>query len=255
MQVNSWTATPGTSSLKLHLDAGNLGLPDNTAIATWNDISGNGNNATGIPGGTGTALPTYSSSIAGLNNKPSVLFDLTNGRFSAPGAAIPASLSSFSTYAAARKLTATANVIYSFADGTDCNTANLQFYHSGLGNAVMDRCVVGASAVGTTETTATNSSYIAGGYFTTGTNIQGVSLNGNTPATNAGVGWNTTTLYIGSRPTTDLPVGYLSELLIFHSNNLNASINTLYGGTWKDSDIVECYLSAKYGIAIAHSCP
>lgn len=49
-------ATSAVGGAARRFDASNLGLADGAGVATWNDVSGNGQNAT-VPGGNGT--PTY----------------------------------------------------------------------------------------------------------------------------------------------------------------------------------------------------
>jgi hypothetical protein len=64
------------AGMKLRLDANAItGLSDNQAVATWNDTSGNGLNATQS---TGSFQPLYKTSI--MNGKPVVRFDGSNDR-------------------------------------------------------------------------------------------------------------------------------------------------------------------------------
>ena len=60
------------------------GQADNTALSSWPDLSGNGNN---LSQATGAAQPTYYSSTAGktVNGKPAVWFDGTDDWMSAAG--------------------------------------------------------------------------------------------------------------------------------------------------------------------------
>ncbi|HVM86953.1 MAG TPA: hypothetical protein VMT76_02115, partial [Puia sp.] len=73
----------GVTGVQLWLEANNFGTStaDNTAITTWSDISGNGNDATGY---NSPAFRAGSNSSYALNFNPTVTFNGSNQYFQAP---------------------------------------------------------------------------------------------------------------------------------------------------------------------------
>lgn len=67
------------TGMQLWLDATTItGIANGAAVATWNDLSGNGRNASQS---TGSLQPLYQSSYANLNNRQAVLFDGVDDRY------------------------------------------------------------------------------------------------------------------------------------------------------------------------------
>jgi hypothetical protein len=81
-------------------------------------------------------------------------------------------------------------------------------------------------------------------------------MNGSAGNSDSVTGITPCLLQIGAR-TSSVPNhnyfnGAIGEILIYNRPILT---NSIYGAAWSDRQIVECYLSAKYGIPLAYTCP
>lgn len=234
MQTTAWDPNPTSSSLGVHYQADTFSnLADNTPTTTqWID-GGKGFN------GTNLNNPVFRTGANGINGRPAIQFNGTNRYFDAGGTTL--SFSGLSLFTVA-KLTAAYDVYRALVskDGGGCsgNRFNLHRYDFGFFFEV-DTNVNISSAVGESSiVTAINSS----------STIQ-ISKNGGTPNASSSGNYSGTTsscpLQIGARTSgSNYFNGLISEVLLF-TNGISSS----------DREIVECYLSSKYGIPISHDCP
>lgn len=104
---------------KLWLDATRINQADNTAVATWDDLSGNNYNATQA---TSANRPTFRTNQ--INGKPAVIFDGTNDTLS-----VPSSTSIF------KFLHSTDSTVFIVARAgtTSDPAANMAFIHTSTG--------------------------------------------------------------------------------------------------------------------------
>ena len=236
-QIAAWLQnfTPSSvSGLYAWYDATTITNPDNTSLTTWYDRSGNGFNATQFA----SVAPTFKA--AGLNGKPSVLFNGIGSELSTTGTGIGRPYTAFfvaQSYNGADTalrvffgdMTSTSNLLYAmnipgagaevFAEyGPD------QFTWSSMGSFTLGQPYL------------YEASHVADGYPIM--RINGTPLNYYRAWGNAGSGGFTNFLLGGVSTADNVHYNaYLSEVLI-------------YSGVLTDSDRanVEAYLRSKWGL-------
>ncbi|HMY65176.1 MAG TPA: putative Ig domain-containing protein [Leptospiraceae bacterium] len=241
MQVSTWTATPATSSFKIHFQADSLSsLANGATVTTWNDNSGNGNH---ISAGVS---PTYSS--AGMNSKPAVNFARASTQYLTRAAAVGLGGDNFSMFSVFNP-TIIGGDMGIFSIGSTCGYDKEQmisditnYLQAGVCNVIS----IGAS----TNPVSSGISYIhsftyqissTGNVYLNGTSV--VSMG--TPATS----------YLGNM---DIAVGRRMNdytlAPIANTKYFNGLISEAiyYDGSLSNANriLVECYLSSKYNIVL-----
>lgn len=215
---------PDIAGLQLWLDASQIaGLNDGDAVATWNDASGNANNATQ---GTASARPLYKVNIK--NGKPALLFDGVDDGFTLTTGL---NLSAYTVFVVLAQTDAVNGSVSFIKAGDPYN------YHSLTPTAVHHQ--PGGLTVMSTYATAT----VAGDWAMTEAYRSGTTLyigkNGTFDAGQASsINWQTDLIgapYNGGAQYN--MVGYIAEMLVYDSG--------LVAG---DRQLVEAYLIAKYGL-------
>lgn len=184
-----------------------------SALATWNDLSGNGHDLTQATGGD---QPTYNTSQ--LNGLPAVSF---NGSSDYLSGTIPSTPQPFTVFLVMQQTSATGTQIFMCGTG-----ASWDFYTS-AGSVWMENIGHAASLASWSQLTGvvnTTSSALR----LNGTQIASGSSGGNSMGT---------TLYLGGLATTDPAAVAIAEVLVYPSALSPTDIGT-----------VESYLNGKYGL-------
>jgi hypothetical protein len=235
-QVTSWNVNPPTSNLQFHIQADSFdGLADSTGISTsWLDNSGNTNHAAQY------GSPLFRTGANGINGKPAIQFNGTTQYFDAGNTGINFSgLTLFTVAKHTDNLPTTYKTVVSKDNSCTGQRFNLHRdqntngYFFETNNSV----TIAANQNENVILTAINNSNVT------------LSKNGGspTPYNSANVSGSTgCPLQIGNRSSAPDAYfqGLIGEVILF-----NQAIPP------SDKDIVECYLSAKYGIPIGHPCP
>jgi len=257
MQVSSWSPTLASSSLLLHVPAetatcGGVACANGGAVNGWSDTSGQANNL-----GT-TISPSYVTT--GIGSKPSIQFTsnanpllgtflgrttmlgtLSNSRYSyfVVGQRSITGVSGLLAFQNANPLPVNGGILGGFG-----LTNLLNSYEYGF---------PGTSHNSTSTFSTATPFMVSDSYDGTNFNIRSAgSANGslNSPGI---ANFNTNGIAIGVNSSGVASYGgQVSEVLFF--NLPLTAANILYPG-YADTEIVECYLSSKYGIAIGHNCP
>jgi hypothetical protein len=242
MQASVWTTTPGTSGLKLYLQADSLSnLANNAAVSSWTDHSGNSNTVTQA---AGMKMPLFQ--ISGLNGKISLKFTASNLQELNNTGTTGFGGVSFSIIAAAQPLTLGADKGI-MGIGTSCGNDKVlgvdatDFLYGGMCNIIT---LTSTTFPITTIPNIFSQTYQHGG----GANLGNLYQSGNlisSQISSSTVFAGSTQLAVGRRNTSAIYWdGQISEVLFFDLS---------LGNT--DRELIECYLSSKYGLALGHSCP
>lgn len=256
MQVTSWSTSPATSSLKFFYQSDTLGvLTNGAAVATWRDSSGNTNDL------TSSTNITYLTN--GINSKPSVSLNGVNSHMRKLTPIGVSSLNRFSFFSVISPTAFSGSYSYfiDLFEPSSCPGSNP------YPNFFLNTNAFGGGYC------ASNNSWNTSSFLNIGQNYL-LSIGWNNAVLDPDHGLNyvifvngiqgggfnyptltpvATEINLGHAPGTAALRGSVSEILFF-TQSLNTN-NSTYGVTWKDKDIVECYLSAKYNIPTNHSCP
>lgn len=241
MQVSTWTATPATSSFKIHFQADSLSsLANSATVTTWNDNSGNGNH---ISAGVS---PTYSAS--GMNSKPAVSFARASTQYLTRAAGVGLGGDNFSMFSVFNPAIIGGDMGI-FSIGSTCGYDKEQmisditnFLQAGVCNVIS----IGAS----TNPVSSGISYIhsftyqissTGNVYLNGTSV--VSM-GTPPTSYLGnmdiaVGRRMNDYTLAPIANTKYFNGLISEAIYYDGSLSNAN-----------RTLVECYLSSKYNIVL-----
>lgn len=235
MQVSTWTATPATSSFKIHFQADSLSnLANGATVTTWNDNSGNGNH---ISAGVS---PTYSAS--GINFKPAVNFVRASNQYLTRAAGTGVNGPNFSMFSVFNPALAGADMGL-FSIGSSCGphdkeqmVMNTAFLEAGVCNILS----VGSSV----SPVSSGNSYIhsftyqtssTGNVYLNGLLVQSAAAPATAYSGNSDIG-------LGRRLSGGAPLSYnglISEAIYFDGSLSNAN-----------RALVECYFSSKYNITL-----
>ena len=215
---------PDIAGLQLWLDASQItGLNDGDAVSTWNDVSGNANNATQ---GTVSARPLYKTNIK--NGKPALLFDGVDDGFTLTTGL---NLSAYTVFVVWAQTDAVNGSISFIKSGDPYN------YHALLPTSVHHQPGAGPTMATYATVTAAGDWAMTEAYRS-GTTLY-IGKNGTFDAGQASsINWATDA--IGAPYNGGLhfnTVGYIGEMLIY-----NAGLST------GDRQLVEAYRTAKYGL-------
>lgn len=242
-QTSIWTTTPASSALKLHLQAESLSnLANNATVSSWTDHSGNLNTVTQ---GTGPKMPLFQTT--GLNGKNSLNFSAVNLQELNNNSTVGFGGTSFSIFAVAQPLTLGSDKGI-IGIGTTCGNDKVlgvditNFLYGGMCNIIFLNSTTFSI---TTIPNVFTQTYEHGG----GANLGNLYQSGNlisSQISSATPFSGSTALAIGRRYNTGSAYwdGQISEVLFF---------DVAIGNT--DRELIECYLSTKYGLALGHSCP
>lgn len=243
MQATVWTTTPATSALKLYVQAESLSnLANNAAVSSWIDQSGNPNTVTQA---TGSKMPLFQTS--GLNGKNSLKFTASNLQELSTNVGVGLAGINFSIIAAAQPTTlGTDKSIVSI--GSTCGNDKVlgvdtsNFLFGGMCNIIY---LNSTTFPITTMPNIFSQTYQHGG----GANLGNLYQSGNlisSQISSATAFAGLTELAVGKRYSSGAAYwdGQISEVLFFDVSLSNA-----------DRELIECYLSTKYGLALGHSCP
>ncbi|HMV43304.1 MAG TPA: LamG domain-containing protein [Leptospiraceae bacterium] len=242
MQTSVWSSTPASSGLKLYFQSDSLsGLANNATVSSWTDQSGNLNT---LNQGTGSKMPTFLTN--GLNGRNTLKFLSANMQELNNNATVGLGGTSFSIFAVAQPLSLGIDqgiIGISNSCGNDkvlgVDTTN--FLYGGICNLIY---LTSSSFSITTIPNIFTETYQHGG----GGNLGNLYQAGNlisSQVSSATPFSGSTVLAIGRRyAAAAYWNGHISEVLFFDSALGNA-----------DRELVECYLSSKYGIGLGHSCP
>ena len=233
MQVSSWNAIPASSSLAFHVQADSFMQADNTSVGNWTDNSGNGYNATQYND------PVFRTGANGINEKPAIQFNGTNQYFDAGDTSI--NFNGFTLFSVAKS---TNNADISFRPIVSKDSSGCVSNRFNLHRAASSNNFYFETNNSTTVTANVNENVL----LTAINTDVSFSKNGGAPTNNTATKVTGTTacpLQIGAR-TDDSTYfqGLIGEVILF-KQAIPPS----------DKDIVECYLSSKYGIPIGHGCP
>lgn len=240
MQVSTWNATPGSSSMKLHYIPENVGaLADGATITQWDDVSGHSMHLfQGTPG----SRPQYAQS--GINNRPAVNFN-SNRIFTRPCNDTNLGGDNTTIIGAIRQ---TSN---SGANKGLFEYGQKLIYLNGGGSQTFSYVRLGPDELKITSLPdfinliapnpnmiySVSHSLAGGAIYKNGSNV----TNG-TPAASASQVCSTTGLYFGGRNGYDNFEGLFGDFLYF-STILSSA----------DRRIAECYLSSKYSVPLDNS--
>lgn len=214
------------AGLQLWLDASQItGLNDGDAVATWNDASGNANNATQ---GTAAARPLYKVNIK--NGKPALLFDGVDDGFALTTGLNLSAYTVFVVWAQSDAVNGSVSFIKS-GDNYNYHYLNPAYVAHQPGSGPTMTTYATATAAGAwamTEAYRSGTTLYIGknGTFDAG---QASSINWATDAIGAPYNFPSGAAFNME--------GYIAEMLIY-----NAGLST------GDRQLVEAYLTAKYGL-------
>lgn len=230
--------TPSVSSgLKLWLDASSFGLNDGDQITTWQDCSGNGNDATGVVVAT---KPIYKAT-AGPNSKPCVLLvDDTGtpigGYFTLPN--FLGSLTAAHGFAVVKKISSNDNSAPPFGDfGSDLSGDLYAFSDARIFSAFGSNTRYNLGTTWTGSHTITNWLLLE---FRAESGAWSARMDGDQIFSNGSntVAWNTAP-YIGHRSAgPDNMRGYVAEIWLYDHilssgdyTTFKSAVTTKYGLT------------------------
>jgi len=270
MQVTSWSPTLVSSSLQLHLDASTANCtgaaaPVNcfdpaktdTNVLSWPDISGNNYTVSqGVPANQ----PTWS--VSSIGGHPGITFNpaVNKQYLTMTNATISTNLTSkiMTTFFVGTFLGTAAKTYMSIGDGINC-TSDIQFYfdtwplhgYTECGITVSNDTTAISASKPYIFTTNMLSSTVIDFYNNGGGPINVINPVGKVYSQVAN------NLAIGIREySKTLPYdGDMAEILYFNNTLTTASTYLKPDGVtfYTDREIVECYLSAKYGIPVTHT--
>lgn len=243
MQASVWNTTPGTSALKLYLQVDSLSnLANNAPVSSWTDHSGNANTVTQA---AGAKMPLYQTSA--LNGKKSLNFTASNLQELNNNSTVGFGGTSYSIIAVAQPISLGADKGI-IGIGNTCGNDKVlgvdstNFLFGGLCNILY---LTSATFPITTIPNIFSNTYQHGG----GANLGNLYQSGNLISSQVSSSTpfaGSTVLAIGRRYSSGTVYwdGQISEVLFFDVSLGNA-----------DRELIECYLSTKYGLALGHSCP
>ncbi len=251
MQVSTWSITPGSSSLGFHVAAHSFSnLADGNIVGNWVDESGNSFTATAMNS------PVFRTGINGINGNPTIQLNGTNQYFDAGNTTI--NFNGMTTFAVGQNnANDPSDRAFVSKDDAGCVASrfNLHKHWSGPGT---DYYFEGPNGAPESVTLAgiLNENVILTGSIQNATKVN-LAKNGSMStvgATASVSGVTACPLQVGTRTVPgNYFQGKLSEIMVF--NRPIFMDTSVYGASWTDQDIVECYLSSKYGIPISHNCP
>jgi len=245
MQTTAWNITPGTSNLKLHLQADSLSnLTNGSQIATWLDNSGNDFDVTQA---IVAQQPIYNSS--GINGRPAVHFNSANMNLARSCNAV---------------FNGNANTILGVINQATMGGAFRGVFHHGKklvyfdggGQFSLFNEIDNAQKVGSANNFHTLLTPSANMMFSIQHNGASGSLfkNGNDVTLTSSAITNTATctnqmtigatFFEGTGAIENTMFGMIGELVYFNSN-ISAA----------DRIHLQCYFASKYNIPLSHGCP
>lgn len=259
MQVTGWSSNPTASILKFYLapEASTYGpgacAAGANCVSAWNDASGNGFD---VAQATAARQPLYTANAMG--SRPAIKFSDPDQTY-LTGACRPALNSATSSFFAVFRET-----------GNFANNNGL-FQNGGESDGKLLYLIDNPSRTPSLFDLGSNTNNIRANLLFNGANetvLMSLNFNGSgsmykngtfvnsTAGASAGYNCNSGTLDIGRYYFTAPPGarhfdGLLGDFLYFDSMLTNASVY----GAYTDREIVECFLSSKYGISLGHSCP
>lgn len=238
-QVTGWNANPATSSLRFHISADSLNQADGSNVTSIQDLSGNDYHLS-----NGAAGPLFSQNQ--INKKPALIFNGTdyltvNSVDNNMTGYTNSIFSVFSKNASASNqplLCQTGTVENITAFIAPDKSFNLKYWNAGYTLGSISNNSIADSSYSILSSIYNNTSGSAG-IFQDGSDI----LNTSAVYTPAGVLTNTLNIGADCTVTTVLD-GSIAEIIIY---NTELSI--------VDRQIIECYLSSKYGRPVSYDCP
>jgi len=227
-------------------DAGTSSTVNATAISSWNDQSGNGNNLTQS---TTNQQPLYSSNI--INGFPAIQFDnvsTTNDKMVGPDSPTLDNTSGYTFFMVSRpqNVDGAARVIVSKRTTVAVDQSFMQFYYTS--NNFYTDIQTNNDRYASTSTFAANNNYLIDQLYDgtlaaasrCKTYIAG-TLDKTSTETNASVPDNASPIVVGSTDATDpRPFGgYIAEIIIYRKACIDP-----------ERIIVDNYLSSKYNISL-----
>ncbi|MDH4262559.1 MAG: hypothetical protein OEV78_05870 [Spirochaetia bacterium] len=269
MQVSTWSAMPAISSLKFHLDAAHATFAAGACaggvncVSGWNDQSGVGNISHNFVQPAAANQPIYTS--AGINGKPSVSFNGITQHMLGSGTTPDASFASTTTaFFYVAQLTG-------LGTGVPESVFNVNYTLGGIYGGYIFNIVEQVTAV---NYVTFGSAFVTGihrspalvrntPYLVSNTYNGGIGsamfINGTLSGLNVGsvAGFNNGSLILGASTFSAISIGYYMQGQISELLQFNSPLNTFSVAypLYTDREIVECYLSSKYSIAVGHPCP
>ena len=251
-QVTTWNPSPAASSLKLQLAADSLSnLAGGASVATWFDTSGQGNHVT-APG----TQPVFQTNAFGNASGVRFSSSLMNRTTSLTG--FNTTLDSTFFIVLARSSTVTHHLLNVGLNVGGCNSNRQYLLYGPSPNSHIDieheGCNGNSSNSFPTTTNAELHSIMVDSSSNMNFYMNGAANGGNNPGWGGFSAPNVLTIGgIPSSPTGTL-AGTVGEILYF---NTPLAATSVYSTVVSDRQIVECYLSAKYSIALASTlvCP
>lgn len=272
MQVTTWNATPGSSSLKFFLQpevatyaSGGCSGGAN-CVSAWNDSSGNGFN---VAQGTAASQPVFNA--AGINGRPTVKFVQSAATF-LTGTCNMALNSANSTFFSVFQEGNQAGNNGIFQSGTFAPGGGKLIYfiyNPRRGPSLFDLGAGGAGALNLWDSDPSVTYNISGEAVIMSLDFNGTSGNlyknglavTKSQAASAGYNCGSGALHIGRYYYGGVYPGdggyfdgHLADFLFFNSILTGISV---YGAPYTDREVVQCYLSAKYSIPLGSGviCP
>lgn len=242
MQVSSWSSTIASSSMKLHYNPDSLSmLNDGDPASLWEDLSGS---LMHLTQGTPADYPVYSAT--GINGRPAIGFDTNrhftrscNANLNSSATTLIGVMNQSDTSGGFRGIFHHGDKLLYFNGGSN---QNLSYFQTGVDqvraisqNAYINLLVVNPNMIfATAHTGATGAVYKNGSNVTTSSASMAPAFSCSTNLTFGKPNW-----------PGDVFNGKIGDFMYF-----NQSLST------SDRALVECYLSAKYGVPLAGvACP
>lgn len=251
MQVSSYNPTPSLSSLKLHYLPETLtGLGDGDPVSQWNDSSGNGIH---LPQSDDAKKPQYAR--GGINDRPALNFngdrhiirDCHNA-LNSQATTLMGVMNQTNTAGGFRGIMHHGNKLLYFNGGSDTPVSgqNLSFFQTGA-NIVRTMSQTKFISLGNSAPNMIfATSYTGGGgsVYKNGSDVTASSSGLSSFSCASPVNG-----FTFGKPTwvSDNFNGLIGDFLYFDAPLSSLSV---YGGAYTDREIVQCYLSSKFGIPL-----